>query len=86
MKEKSGLETRPYIAKERYTPRWIMAKPIFPITYKPLTRHSAELRAQILALLKKRKSQNQIARELGISLGTVGYHVRRVREAGIYKG
>lgn len=63
-----------------------MAKSDFRKTYKPLTRHSAELRTQILALLKRGMSQNQIARELDISLGTVGYHVGRMRLAKIYKG
>lgn len=63
-----------------------MAKPVFLRSYKPLTRHSAKLRAQILAMLKSGKSQNQIARELDKSLGTVGYHVGRLRKAGIYKG
>jgi DNA-binding Lrp family transcriptional regulator len=62
-----------------------MKKPEFPKRFKPLTRHSAELRAQILAMLKKRMSQNEIARQLDISLGTVGYHVARLRQAGIYK-
>ena len=62
-----------------------MPKFDFRKTYKPLTRHSAELRAQILAMLKKGKSQNQIARELNKSLGTVGYHVGRLRLAGLYK-
>jgi predicted transcriptional regulator len=62
-----------------------MKKPEFPKTFKPLTRHSAELRAQILAMLKKRVSQNEIARQLDISLGTVGYHVARLRLAGTYK-
>ena len=62
-----------------------MKKPEFPKTFKPLTRHSAELRAQILAMLKKRMSQNEIARQLDISLGTVGYHVTRLRLAGMFK-
>ena len=63
-----------------------MAKHNFPKTLKPLTRHSAELRAEILAMLKKGKSQNQIARDLNKSLGTVGYHVSRLRLAGKIKG
>jgi DNA-binding NarL/FixJ family response regulator len=62
-----------------------MKKPEFPKTFKPLTRHSGELRAQILAMLKKGMSQNEIARQLDISLGTVGYHVGRLRQAGAYK-
>ena len=62
-----------------------MKKPLFPKSLKPLTRHSAELRAQILAMLKKRVSQNEIARQLDISLGTGGYHVARLRRAGDYK-
>jgi DNA-binding NarL/FixJ family response regulator len=62
-----------------------MPKIKFPRKLKPLTRHSAELRAQILAMLKKGLSQNQIARELDKSLGTVGYHVSRLRLAGLYK-
>ena len=65
---------------------WYMAKIAFPRTLKPLTRHSAELRAQILAMLKKGMSQNEISRELDKSLGTVGYHVSRLRLAGLYKG
>jgi DNA-binding NarL/FixJ family response regulator len=63
-----------------------MPKITFPRTMKPLTRHSAELRAQILAMLKKGMSQNQISRELDKSLGTVGYHVSRLRLAKQYKG
>ena len=63
-----------------------MAKHNFQKTLKPLTRHSGELRAEILAMLKKGKSQNQIARELNKSLGTVGYHVSRLRLAGKLKG
>jgi DNA-binding NarL/FixJ family response regulator len=62
-----------------------MPKFKFRLTYKPLTRQSAELREQILALLKKGKSQNQIARDLQISLGTVGYHVGRLRLLKQYK-
>ena len=62
-----------------------MAKEQFPRSLKPLTRHSAELRAAILALLKRGLSQNQIARELDKSLGTVGYHVSRLRLAGKVK-
>jgi len=62
-----------------------MGKPVFRKTYKPLTRHSAELRAQILKMLKRGKSQNQIARNLKKSLGTIGYHVSRLRLAGLYK-
>ena len=58
------------------------AEPEFPLSLKPLTRHSAELRAKILPMLKKDKSQHAIARELKISLGTVGYHVKRLRAAG----
>ncbi|MFI5057432.1 MAG: helix-turn-helix domain-containing protein [Candidatus Acidiferrales bacterium] len=52
---------------------------------KPLTRHSAKLRAQILSMLKRGKSQNQISRELDRSLGTIGYHVSRLRLAGFLK-
>lgn len=63
-----------------------MKKIEFPRSLEPLTRHSRELRAQILAMLKKGKSQNEIARELNKSLGTVGYHVSRLRMAGKYKG
>ena len=63
-----------------------MAKPIFRKTYAPLTRHSRELREKILALLKNGISQNQIARDLNVSLGTVGHHVRCLRLAGVYKG
>lgn len=62
-----------------------MSKPEFPRSLKPLTRHSAELRAEILAMLKSGKSQNQIARDLDISVGTVGYHVSRLRLIGSYK-
>ena len=62
-----------------------MKRPFFPKPAKPLTRHSAELRDQILAMLKKRMSQNEIARQLDISLGTVGYHVAQLRQAGMYK-
>ncbi len=62
-----------------------MKKPEFPKTLNPLTRHSAELRAQILAMLKKGLSQNEIARQLDISLGTVGYPVARLRRAGMYR-
>lgn len=62
-----------------------MKKPEFPRSLKPLTRQSAELRTQILAMLKKGVSQNEIARQLDKSLGTVGYHVARLRLAGLYK-
>jgi DNA-binding NarL/FixJ family response regulator len=62
-----------------------MPKIKFRKTLKPLTRHSAELRAQILAMLKRGMSQNKISRELDKSLGTVGYHVLRLRQAGLYK-
>ena len=54
----------------------------FPLSLKPLTRHSAELRSKILSMLKKGKSQHAIARDLKISLGTVGYHVKRLRASG----
>jgi len=54
----------------------------FPISPKPLTRHSAQLRSQILSKLKMRKSQLQIARTLKISFGSVGCHVKRLRMAG----
>jgi|GEM_PF-5043195 DNA-binding NarL/FixJ family response regulator len=57
-------------------------EPEFPLSLKPLTRHSAELRGKILSLVKKGKSQRAIARVLKISLGTVGYHVKRLRAAG----
>jgi DNA-binding NarL/FixJ family response regulator len=63
-----------------------MGKQNFPRSLKPLTRHSAELRAQILAMLKRGMSQNKISRELDKSLGTVGYHVSRLRMAKLYKG
>jgi DNA-binding NarL/FixJ family response regulator len=56
----------------------------FPLSLKPLTRHSAELRKQILSMLKKGTSQHEIARKLKISVGTVGYHVARLRIAGDY--
>jgi len=56
----------------------------FPLSLKPLTRHSTELRAKILSLLKKDTSQREISRKLKISLGTVGYHVARLRMAGLY--
>jgi DNA-binding NarL/FixJ family response regulator len=62
-----------------------MAKPKFPRKFEPLTRHSRELRAKILAGLKKGISQNKISRELDISLGTVGYHVRVLRKSGQLK-
>jgi DNA-binding NarL/FixJ family response regulator len=58
------------------------AEPEFPLSLRPLTRHSAELRGQILSMLKKGQSQHAIARDLKISLGTVGYHVKRLRAAG----
>jgi DNA-binding NarL/FixJ family response regulator len=63
----------------------VMGKIAFPRKLEPLTRHSRELRAQILAMLKKGKSQNAIARELDKSLGTIGYHVSRLRMAGKLK-
>lgn len=56
--------------------------PEFPLSLKPLTRHSAELRLKILSMLKKGESQHAIARDLKISLGTVGYHVKRLRASG----
>lgn len=59
-----------------------MANAKFPRNFKPLTRHSRELRAKILASLKKGLSQNKISRELEISLGTVGYHVSVLRKSG----
>jgi DNA-binding NarL/FixJ family response regulator len=63
-----------------------MSESKFPKTIKPLTRHSAELRAKILAMLKRGMSQNQISRKLDKSLGTIAYHVSRLRMAGLYKG
>jgi DNA-binding NarL/FixJ family response regulator len=63
-----------------------MAKEIFWKNYNPIMKRSAELQAQILKMLKRGKSQNAIARELGKSLGTVGYHVSRLRLQGKYKG
>jgi DNA-binding NarL/FixJ family response regulator len=62
-----------------------MPKPKFARQYEPLTKHSRELRARILRDLKKGISQNKISRELDISLGTVGYHVRILRKAGKLK-
>ena len=62
-----------------------MPKPEFPRKYKPLTKHSRELRAKILAGLKKGVSQGKISRALDISLGTVGYHVRVLRQSGKLK-
>jgi DNA-binding NarL/FixJ family response regulator len=58
----------------------------FPLSLKPLTRQSAELRAKILSLLKNGASEHQVARQLKISLGTVGYHVPRLRMAGDFEG
>lgn len=58
------------------------AEPEFPLSLKPLTRHSAELRAKILSMLRKGQSPHAIARERKIRLGTVGYHVNRLRAAG----
>jgi DNA-binding NarL/FixJ family response regulator len=65
---------------------YLMTERIFRKTPKPLTRHSAKLRAEILAMLKRGKSQNQISRDLDMSLGTIGYHVGRLRQARLYKG
>ena len=65
---------------------YLMTERIFRKTPKPLSRHSAKLRTKILAMLKRGKSQNQISRDLGMSLGTIGYHVGRLRQAGLYKG
>lgn len=62
-----------------------MKKPVFPRSLKPLTRHSARLRARILSMLKGGKSQNKISRELDRSLGTIGDHVSRLRLAGHLK-
>jgi DNA-binding NarL/FixJ family response regulator len=62
-----------------------MRKPEFPRRFKPLTRHSRELREKILASLKRGISQQQISRNLDISLGTVGYHVSVLRKSGAYK-
>lgn len=64
----------------------LMTKREFRKTPKPLARHTAKLRARILAMLKRGKSQNQISRDLDMSLGTIGYHVLRLRQAGLYKG
>lgn len=58
----------------------------FRKTGKPLTRHSLQLRAKILEMLKRGISQNQIARDLDKSLGTIGYHVSRLRATKQYKG
>ena len=57
----------------------------FPRKFKPLTRHSRELRENILAMLKRGVTQQQISRDLDISLGTVGYHVSVLRKSGAYK-
>lgn len=62
-----------------------MTKPKLPKSLQPRTRHSAELRAQILAMLKRGVSQNKISRELDKSLG-IGYHVSRLCRADLYKG
>jgi DNA-binding NarL/FixJ family response regulator len=62
-----------------------MANPKFPRNFKPLTSHSRELRAKILARLRKGISQNKISRELDISFGTVGYHVSVLRKSGELK-
>lgn len=62
-----------------------MPKAKFPRNFKPLTPHSRELRAKILSGLKKGRSQNKISRELGVSLGTVGYHVSVLRKSGQFK-
>jgi hypothetical protein len=63
-----------------------MTERIFQKTPKPLSRQAAKLRARILAMLERDKSPNQISRDLGMSLGTIGYHVGRLRQAGLYKG
>lgn len=63
-----------------------MTRKVSRKSYQPMTRHSAELRAKILKMLKSGKSQNEISRELAISLGTVGYHVRLMRLSGTFKG
>jgi DNA-binding transcriptional ArsR family regulator len=44
-----------------------------------------ELQAKILEMLKRGISQNEIAAKLNKSLGTVSYHVARLREAGQWK-
>ncbi len=62
-----------------------MVKSQFPRNFKPLTQHSRELRAKILAGLKKGLSQNKISRELDVSVGTVGYHVSVLRKSGQFK-
>jgi DNA-binding NarL/FixJ family response regulator len=62
-----------------------MSKRVFPPALA-IARHSARLRARILAMLKNGQSQHKIARKLKVSLGTVGYHVARLRGDGIYKG
>lgn len=62
-----------------------MPKAKFPRKFKPLTPHSRELRVKILAGLKKGFSQNKISRELGVSPGTVGYHVSVLRKSGQFK-
>lgn len=58
----------------------------FPLSLKPLTRHSAELRAKILSLLKNGASQHEVGRKLKISLGPVGYHASRLQMAGDFEG
>jgi len=63
-----------------------MTKQIFWKNYNPIMKRSAELQAQIHTMLKKGLSQNEIARQLDKSLGTVGYHVKRLRLQGKYKG
>jgi DNA-binding transcriptional ArsR family regulator len=46
-----------------------------------LVRHPARVR--IVALLAERKmSPNEIAEELGLTLGTTAYHVRKMAELG----
>jgi hypothetical protein len=62
-----------------------MKERIFRKTPMARTRHSAKLRAKILAMLKRGKNQNQISRDPGMSLGTIGYHVGRLRQTGLYK-
>jgi DNA-binding CsgD family transcriptional regulator len=61
-----------------------MSERVFPPDLS-IASHSAKLRTRILFLLLKGKSQREIARRLKISVGTVGYHVARLRIGGEYK-
>ncbi|HEY6128799.1 MAG TPA: winged helix-turn-helix domain-containing protein [Candidatus Acidoferrum sp.] len=45
-----------------------------------------ELQAQILGMLNQGITQHAIARKLRKSVGTIGYHVRVLRESGAYTG